>query len=85
MANFPSSIYGPRVLVNRQGRTFDVDKTEILFAEDLNWANEEITAIETELLAAASREYDDNAAALSAGLIVGQLYRTGDILKIVHD
>ena len=29
-------------------------------------------------------EYTDNAAALAAGLTVGDLYRTGDLLKIVH-
>lgn len=29
-------------------------------------------------------EYTDNAAAVSAGLGVGRLYRTGDVLKIVH-
>jgi len=29
-------------------------------------------------------EYADNASALSAGLTEGDLYRTGDILKIVH-
>ena len=29
-------------------------------------------------------EYTDNAAALAAGLLVGQIYRTGDVLKIVH-
>lgn len=29
-------------------------------------------------------EYADNAAALSAGLPAGALYRTGDVLKIVH-
>lgn len=29
-------------------------------------------------------EYADNAAALAGGLIVGQFYRTGDILKVVH-
>jgi len=29
-------------------------------------------------------EYSDNAAALSGGLVVGDVYRTGDILKIVH-
>ncbi|MBP2618854.1 hypothetical protein [Chryseobacterium jejuense] len=30
------------------------------------------------------REYADNAAALAAGLESGTLYRTGDVLKIVH-
>jgi hypothetical protein len=29
-------------------------------------------------------EYSNNAAALFAGLVPGQLYRTGDFLKIVH-
>lgn len=29
-------------------------------------------------------EYADNAAAITAGLNVGQVYRTGDVLKIVH-
>jgi len=29
-------------------------------------------------------EYADNAAALAAGLVIGQVYRTGDALKIVH-
>jgi len=28
--------------------------------------------------------YPDNATALAAGLVVGQVYRSGDILKIVH-
>lgn len=29
-------------------------------------------------------EYADNSAALFAGLVPGQIYRTGDLLKIVH-
>jgi hypothetical protein len=29
-------------------------------------------------------EYNDNAAATAAGLLAGQVYRTGDVLKIVH-
>jgi hypothetical protein len=29
-------------------------------------------------------EYPDNTAALTAGLVVGEVYRTGDLLKIVH-
>jgi hypothetical protein len=28
--------------------------------------------------------YADNATAVAAGLAVGKLYRTGDVLKIVH-
>lgn len=30
-------------------------------------------------------QYDDNADALSGGLVAGDVYRTGDVLKIVHD
>lgn len=29
-------------------------------------------------------EYTDNASAIFAGLVAGQIYRTGDLLKIVH-
>ena len=29
-------------------------------------------------------EYNDNADALAGGLTIGQRYRTGDLLKIVH-
>ena len=29
-------------------------------------------------------QYADNAAALVGGLVAGQIYRTGDVLKIVH-
>ena len=29
-------------------------------------------------------QYADNAAAVTAGLAVGRVYRTGDVLKIVH-
>lgn len=29
-------------------------------------------------------EYADNTAAIAGGLFVGQVYRTGDVLKIVH-
>jgi hypothetical protein len=29
-------------------------------------------------------QYANNSAALFAGLVVGQIYRTGDLLKIVH-
>lgn len=29
-------------------------------------------------------QYADNASAVAGGLAVGQIYRTGDVLKIVH-
>lgn len=36
------------------------------------------------IIVASVTEYTDNAAAISAGLSVGTIYRTGDALKIVH-
>jgi len=33
---------------------------------------------------AGAPEYADNAAAIAGGLFIGQVYRTGDTLKIVH-
>lgn len=36
------------------------------------------------IVIASTPVYADNAAALAGGLTAGQIYRTGDILKIVH-
>jgi hypothetical protein len=36
------------------------------------------------LLTASIAEYADNTAAIAAGLTVGDLYRTVDVLKVVH-
>ncbi len=51
-------------------------------------ANRAGTASDWEVLVslhtAGAPEYANNAAALLAGLSVGDVYRTGDILKIVH-
>lgn len=33
---------------------------------------------------AGAPEYADNSAAIGGGLLAGQVYRTGDVLKIVH-
>ena len=84
MANYPVSIYSPRTVVDKSGVGYDAAKTTVLFAKDKNDPDAEIVAVETELLGALTREYADNAAAKAGGLTDGQLYRTGDILKIVH-
>ena len=85
MANYPDSIYNPRVVTDKSGVEYDVAKTTVFFAKDKNDPDAEIVAVETELLGALTREYADNAAAIAAGLTAGQLYRTGDFLKIVHN
>lgn len=43
-----------------------------------------VAAGTTPLMLVSIKEYVDNAAALAAGLPVGAIYRTGDLLKIVH-
>ncbi len=40
--------------------------------------------VQTSAIPTVVPEYTDNAAALAAGLVIGRIYRTGDILKIVH-
>jgi hypothetical protein len=36
------------------------------------------------IVVANTPQYADNASAIAGGLTVGQIYRTGDVLKIVH-
>lgn len=52
MSAFPSEIVSPRTISNRPGVVFNPDDTKTLFAEDLNAINDELVAIETELLGA---------------------------------
>ena len=49
MAEFPNTIYEPRDIENKSGVVYDPTKKTTLFAEDIQKANEEIVAIETEL------------------------------------
>jgi len=49
MASYPNSIASPREVENKSGVVYDADKTTIVYAEDVNNANDEIVAIETEL------------------------------------
>jgi hypothetical protein len=49
MADFPTSIYNPRVKANKAGVVYDENKTTILFEEDTASLENEIKAIENEL------------------------------------
>lgn len=51
-------------------------------AELLTLISNNLTA--TSFVLSNVQEYADNAAAIAAGLTVGRVYRTGDVLKIVH-
>jgi len=46
--------------------------------------NLKFDSVNNRLIVGAVTEYTDNASAVTAGLAVGSIYRTGDILKIVH-
>lgn len=48
-ASFPSSVFNPRVHVNRNGVVFDASRLEVLFAEDIQSIEAEIIAIENKL------------------------------------
>lgn len=65
MADYPSSIYEPREVVNQEGHEFDPDKTNIMFAEDKTDSDDEIVAIETELGLNPKGEFASVAAAIS--------------------
>jgi len=50
MANYPSSIYSPRDKENRSGVEYDETKKTVIFAEDIVNDDNEIVAIETDLI-----------------------------------
>lgn len=64
MADFPDAITTPRTVANRPGVVYDANDTKTLFAEDLNNANAEIVAIETELGENPKGTFDSIAAAV---------------------
>lgn len=49
MADYPDSIYSPRVVENKSGVAYTPSKTTVGYAEDVNLPSDEIVAIETEL------------------------------------
>ena len=64
MPNFPSSIFSPRVLVNKARVIYDALKTRIFYAEDYNSLTDEVVAIEKTLT-------NVDGAMLPAGFTIG--------------
>lgn len=84
MADYPSTIYDPRAVVNLAGETYDPTKTSRFYAEDLNDPNAEIVAIETVLGLEPNGAYATVKAwleALSAGGAVG----VGNLYNLTAD
>jgi len=50
MASYPSSIYSPRTKENRSGVDYDETKKTVIFAEDIVKDDDEIVALETDLI-----------------------------------
>jgi len=50
MSNYPTSIYSPRTKANRPGVTYTPAKTTVGYAEDVTKLDDEVVAIETDLI-----------------------------------
>lgn len=53
------------------------------FADVISFLQQNLLILNTPSLTGVP-EYADNAAAVTAGLTIGRVYRTADVLKIVH-
>jgi len=47
MANYPNSIYSPRTKANKDGVVYDPTKQTVGYAEDVNYLDDEVVAVET--------------------------------------
>lgn len=80
--NASAPILGDKLIGTKIGGN-PVDSTyNFTIAELLTLISNNLTA--TSFTISNVAQYADNAAAITAGLNVGQVYRTGDLLKIVH-
>ena len=70
-------LVGTSVDGNPPNTTYNFTPAELLALFEANFNAPAIVIANTP-------QYADNAAALTGGLVAGQIYRTGDVLKIVH-
>ena len=70
-------LVGTSVNGNPPNGTYNFTPAELLALFEANFNAPAIVIANTP-------QYADNAAALIGGLVAGQIYRTGDLLKIVH-
>lgn len=74
----------PTIPATYLGQTYlNVAKSMLYVAKGINTGATDWSLVLT-VPATGAPEYANNAAALFAGLEAGQIYRTGDLLKIVH-
>jgi hypothetical protein len=78
-----TGIIAPSTSATYLGQTYlNTAKSMLYFAKAVGTGASDWSLVLTSPIA--TPEYANNAAALFAGLVAGQIYRTGDILKIVH-
>ncbi len=80
--NAASPILGDKLIGTKIGGNPEDSTFNFTVAELLTLISSNLTATSFKLSNVA--QYADNAAAVTAGLNIGQVYRTGDLLKIVH-
>ena len=74
----------PTIPATYLGQTYlDVAKSMFYFAKGINTGATDWSLV-LSVPATGAPQHANNAAAVFAGLSVGQVYRTGDLLKIVH-
>jgi len=78
-----TGIIAPSTSATYLGQTYlNTAKSMLYFAKAVGTGASDWSLVLTSPIA--TPEYANNAAALFAGLVAGQIYRTGDLLKIVH-
>jgi hypothetical protein len=78
-----SGIVAPSTSATYLGQTYlNTAKSMLYFAKAVGTGASDWSLVLTAPIV--TPQYADNSAALFAGLVAGQIYRTGDFLKIVH-
>ena len=78
-----SGIIAPSTSATYLGQTYlNTAKSMLYFAKAVGTGASDWSLVLTTPIV--TPQYADNSAALFAGLVAGQIYRTGDLLKIVH-
>jgi hypothetical protein len=78
-----SGIVAPSISATYLGQTYLNTTTKLLyFAKAVGTGASDWSLVLTAPIV--TPQYANNSAALFAGLVAGQIYRTGDLLKIVH-
>ncbi len=74
MADYPSSIFSKRTRANKSGVVYDADKETVIFVEDVDKGDDEITAIETELGTLPKGSYTNVKTRLENNELVGLVF-----------